>query len=327
MNLEKQAIEILQTFAGSEPYQLGYSGGKDSDVLRHLAIKSRVNHICVHNHTTVDVPETVRYIRSKKGVIIEYPKETMWQLIVRHKTPPTRKMRYCCEDLKEYSGIGKKVLTGVRKYESINRSENQGIVTFTKPNKEIKKYVDNDKEKNSKKIIKGQLNIYGTEENTNNENFRITNKGGVVVLNYDNSESHRMVENCYRTSKTLVNPMLEWDDEFLWWYIRHEEIVINPLYKGGCPGGCGRIGCIGCPMSGKGREEEFAKYPKYKEAYIRAFDRMLKYREQCGNKNIMGWKNGQGVFDWWMEDKNIDGQYSMDFDGLDLVGIKEKGVH
>jgi len=26
-----------------------------------------------------------------------------------------------------------------------------------------------------------------------------------------------------------------------------------------------------------------------------------------------------------MEDKNIDGQYSMDFDGIDLIGFNEKG--
>lgn len=119
---------------------------------------------------------------------------------------------------------------------------------------------------------------------------------------------------------------MEWDDEFLWWYIRHEEIIINPLYQSGCPGGYSRIGCIGCPMGGKNRWKEFAQYPKYKDLYILAFDRMLKYREQCGNKDIIGWKNAQGVFDWWMEDKNIDGQYSMDFDGIDLAGYKEKGI-
>lgn len=79
-------------------------------------------------------------------------------------------------------------------------------------------------------------------------------------------------------------------------------------------------------MGGKNRWKEFAQYPKYKNLYLQAFDRMLKYREQCGNKDVIGWKNAQGVFDWWMEDKNIDGQYSMDFDGVDLVGFKEKGI-
>ena len=142
MDLEKQAIDILQTFAGIEPYQLGYSGGKDSDVILHLAKKAGVPFRAVHNLTTVDAPETVRYVRSKPEVTIEYPKYSMWQLIVKHKTPPTRLFRYCCEELKEYSGKGKKLITGVRKAESRKRAENQGIVTFTNPNKEIKRSVD-----------------------------------------------------------------------------------------------------------------------------------------------------------------------------------------
>lgn len=25
---------------------------------------------------------------------------SMWELIVKHKTPPTRRMRYCCEEFK-----------------------------------------------------------------------------------------------------------------------------------------------------------------------------------------------------------------------------------
>lgn len=220
MDLEKQAMEILRTFEGDEPYQLGYSGGKDSDVILHLAGKSGVRFQAVHNHTTVDAPETVRYVRSKKGVAISYPPMSMWQLIIKHKTPPTRRMRYCCEELKEYSGIGKKVITGVRKSESRNRRQNQGVVTLTKPDRTARKLTDD-------------------------ELFLSNDKGGIVVMNYDNSEVHRMVESCYRTSKTLVNPILEWDDEYLWWYIRKEQIEINPLYHENFQ----RIGCIGCPMS------------------------------------------------------------------------------
>lgn len=220
MDLEKQALEILRAFEGDEPYQLGYSGGKDSDVLLHLAGKSGVKFQAVHNHTTVDAPETVRYVRSKKGVVISYPRMSMWQLIVKHKTPPTRRMRYCCEELKEYSGTGKKVITGVRKSESRNRKENHGIVTFTKPDRTARMLTDD-------------------------ELFLSNSKGGIVVMNYDNSEVHRMVESCYRTSKTLVNPILEWDDEYLWWYIKKEQIEINPLYHEDFQ----RIGCIGCPMS------------------------------------------------------------------------------
>jgi phosphoadenosine phosphosulfate reductase len=61
---------------------------------------------------------------------------------------------------------------------------------------------------------------------------------------------------------------------------------------------CGfkRIGCIGCPNSyWRHRENEFVRYPKYKENYIKAFDRMLLERD-----NNTGWKSGEEVFDWWL---------------------------
>lgn len=144
----------------------------------------------------------------------------------------------------------------------------------------------------------------------------------MVLLNLDNADSRELVETCFRTNKTLINPLIDWDDEFLWWYIRSENICLNPQYR------CGqyRVGCVGCPMAGKHRWAEFEKYPKYKDLYIMAFGKMLKERERRGLKIMPQWKNAQCVFDWWMEDENIDGQYSMNFDGTDLIGFKEKGV-
>lgn len=175
----------------------------------------------------------------------------------------------------------------MRKAESRNRKENQGAVTFTKPKRELLNK------------IKG------------NENFYISRQGGVVTLNLDNSETRRIVENCYRTNKTLINPLIDWQDDFLYWYIGKENIQLNPLY--GC--GWGRVGCIGCPMAGKNRWAEFERYPKYKEAYIRAFDKMLIEREKSGLKTMDIWATGKKVFKWWMEDENLDGQLAFDMDG------------
>ena len=111
----------------------------------------------------------------------------------------------------------------------------------------------------------------------------------MVVLNLDNAETRRTVESCFRTHKTLINPLIDWDDDFLRYYIKSEHININPLYS------CGkcRVGCIGCPMAGDGRWAEFERYPKYKAAYIRAFERMLIEREKRGLKNGIKWKDGQ----------------------------------
>lgn len=303
MDYENNAVEVLNMLCGSSGCVISDSGGKDSSVIKHLALKAcekyGMNFKVQHNHTTVDAPETVYFVREEKkrfeamGIEfnILYPKYTMWQLIIKHKAPPTRLFRYCCTELKEYSGVGEKLVTGVRKAESRNRRDNQGVVTFTKPKKRMK------------------------EEIKDNSNFRITDKGGVIILNLDNSESRRLVETCYRTTKTLINPIIDWEDDYLWWYIRKEQIKINPQYNNGCPGGCNRIGCIGCPMGGNARWKEFEKYPKYQAAYIRTFDKMLEARRLNGNKEVKGWETGLKVFGWWMEDKNIDGQLRFDFDG------------
>ena len=41
------------------------------------------------------------------------------------------------------------------------------------------------------------------------------------------------------------------------------------------------------------------RYPKYRDAYIRAFDRMVKARTASG-KSKGNWKDGESVFCWWM---------------------------
>lgn len=62
-----------------------------------------------------------------------------------------------------------------------------------------------------------------------------------------------------------------------------------------------RIGCIGCPMGGgKCQKKEFLRYPKYKDNYIRAFDRMIKKQRDDG-VNVV-WKSGEECFKWWVGD-------------------------
>lgn len=148
---EKQAIERLKAFEPeSEPYYLCYSGGKDSDCIRILAQLANVRHEVYHNLTTADAPETVRYVKSV-GAIIDrayYPDgkpKTMWNLIVKKRMPPTRCVRYCCEQLKEHGGKGRMKITGVRWDESRRRKENSGIVKIIgKPVSTQKYLTEND---------------------------------------------------------------------------------------------------------------------------------------------------------------------------------------
>lgn len=118
-----------------------------------------------------------------------------------------------------------------------------------------------------------------------------------MVLNTDNDVNRRFVEMCYRTTSTLVNPIVDWSNKDVWEFLNHYGCKSNPLYQ------CGeaRIGCIGCPLQGfKGMKEDFAKYPKYKQMYIKAFDRMIKVREEAGLTNQGCWDSGENVMKWWL---------------------------
>lgn len=63
-----------------------------------------------------------------------------------------------------------------------------------------------------------------------------------------------------------------------------------------------------------GRYKEFARYPKYKNLYIKAFDRMLQERDRR-NKMDGSWRigtRGEDVFHWWMEDGVLPWQFEID---------------
>ena len=127
--LEDIAIDRLKEFEqvalGVNPdgYHLAYSGGKDSEVILHLAKKAGVKFKAHHSLTTCDPPELVRHVRTHPEVEIRRPKLTMWQLIHKKGMPPRRDARYCCEVLKETAGDNSVIITGVRWGESTRRAK------------------------------------------------------------------------------------------------------------------------------------------------------------------------------------------------------------
>lgn len=274
---EKHAISALRAFEPKDDkgYYLCYSGGKDSDCIRILAALAGVKHECKHNLTTVDAPETVYYVRQTIGIEnINRPEKSMWQLIVEKRMPPTRLARYCCEELKERGGRGQLKITGVRHEESANRKESADLVRIIgKP-----------------KTVQKSAAEMGAD-------FRITKQQG-LIMNYDNDPARRLVEHCYRTTSTSINPIIDWTEDDVWEFLRHYGCESNPLYQ------CGksRIGCIGCPMAGfRGMKRGFELYPKYRLNYVRAFDRMLQKRIEDGIP-ARGWKTGEDVIRWWVGD-------------------------
>lgn len=276
----RTAIERLRTFEPeTEPYYLCYSGGKDSDCIRILAELAGVKFEIHHNLTTVDAPETIQYIRSIPGVIIDKARyadgthKTMWNLIPRKKMPPTMLVRYCCSELKECGGRGRMKITGVRADESVARSNRAGVVRVLGKQKTMEKTAQ-------------EMGV----------DYDVPKKGG-LILNYDNDNSRRFVEQCYRTTSTMLNPIIDWTDSDVWGFLHYYGCECNPLYQ--C--GYSRIGCIGCPFARQSRRIlDFKKYPTYKIAYIQAFERMLKIKSFD-----IDWQTGEDVFYWWLRlDKN-----------------------
>lgn len=279
------SIEALKAFEPSEGYYLAFSGGKDSVVVKALCDMAGVKYDAHYSVTSVDPPELVQFIKEKyPDVSRDIPRYsdgraiTMWNLIPPKMMPPTRLVRYCCEKLKETGGYRRFVVTGVRWAESGNRKDNQGLVTVYKSGK------------------KEELPPGFTE----------TPRGG-VVLNNDNEEGRQFVESCYRLRKTVLNPIINWEDEDVWEFIHKYNIPYCSLYDKGYK----RLGCIGCPMNTTTAAEDLEKYPTYKRAYIRAFDRMLDERKKKGLP--LTWKTGEEVMAWWLGDKiktdiSLDGQ-------------------
>ena len=137
------AIERIKTFEPEEGYYVAFSGGKDSQVVLDLVERSGVKFDAHMNLTTVDPPELLRFVRENYSgrVTLERPETSMYKLIVKKRIPPTRRMRYCCDHLKERGGSGRLVVTGIRWAESNRRSQRRmtescfkdGTKTFLHP--------------------------------------------------------------------------------------------------------------------------------------------------------------------------------------------------
>jgi len=278
--IEKSIQRIVQAYEiatqMSNTLILAYSGGKDSDVLIDLAIKSGVPFVVQHNHTTVDAPETVYHIRDvfkrleSQGIPtkINFPPEivttdgkvtraTMWNLIPKKLMPPTRIVRYCCEYFKERRFDNQHIMTGVRWAESVRRKKGRGVHEKLHKQKEKR-----------------------------------------VIYMDENDDAHKLFEICHKKARAATNPIIDWTTEEIWDYIRQNNIAVNPLYALGYS----RVGCIGCPMNTKALRE-FERYPKHKAAYVKAFEQMRLVRERRGLDNAGNFQSAETVFRWWTEPK------------------------
>jgi phosphoadenosine phosphosulfate reductase len=125
------------------------------------------------------------------------------------------------------------------------------------------------------------------------EDIGKTKAEGKILFN-DNDDDRRQMEHCIPKRKYVVNPIIDFTDEDVWQFIREENLPYCKLYDQGFK----RLGCIGCPMAGgKQQKKQFDRWPKFYQAYIRAFDRMIEERKKSGREVV--WQTGEEVMEWW----------------------------
>ena len=92
-----------------------------------------------------------------------------------------------------------------------------------------------------------------------------------------------------------VSPIVDWSEETVWRFISDQELPYCSLYNEGFH----RLGCIGCPMASKKEKlRSFERWPKYRDQYIRTFDKMIVARKEAGLPTE--WKTGEEVMQWWI---------------------------
>jgi len=231
IDIAKRAIGVLRKYEPANGYYLAFSGGKDSCVIKELAIQAEVKFDAHYSVTTIDPPEVVYFIRKfHPDVIFDRPEIPFLTKLIS-KGFPLRQKRWCCEYLKERCGRERVVVTGIRRTESFARRSREIYETF---------------------------------------------KG-----------------------KTNINPILNWSNEEVWLFIKYNNIPYCNLYDLDFS----RIGCLFCPMkSPMIRKLERERYPGYEKSFRWAFNKLYENRLSKGKTSILRWKNGDEMFDWWIND-------------------------
>lgn len=272
----REAAEMSQALY-DKPLLVTYSGGKDSDTVLRLAQIAKIPFEVQHSHTTADAPETVYHVRDKfRGLELAGIKCE----IDYHTQPDGTRTTM-------WNLIPRKLIPPTRlvRYCCAELKEGGGkdrmITTGVRW------------DESTARKSRGALEIISKRREKS------------IILNNDNDEDRRLFETCTMKGKRVANPIIDWETSDVMDFLTGEKVKLCSLYSEGWK----RVGCIGCPMAGKHRYAEFARYPTYKKAYIRAFDKMMEMRRLRGMpRGVEMDETGVDVFHWWMEDGILPGQ-------------------
>lgn len=245
---------------------VAFSGGKDSQVLLALAEMAGVKHHAEMQLTSVDPPQVVRFVRDNyPQVHLNRPRTTMYKLIIRMHMLPTRIIRFCCSEFKEFAGRGSVTATGIRRAESARRKKRTAVE------------------------LKGDK---GKPYSITDDGF-LREQSEITFFSAERKETVHCVGN---KDKVIINPILDWTDADVWGFLDYHGIPHCSLYDMGYK----RIGCILCPMaSRKKAEKDLRNFPRFVDkVYLRAI-RTLRTQGYFAD-----FLDEYEVLDWWLSKIN-----------------------
>ena len=259
MDMVEVAIERLKAFEPEEGYYLAFSGGKDSVTVKALADMAGVKYDAHYRVTSVDPPELVKFVKSFPDVEFEFPVDDEGRVITMWNLIPKRAM----------------LPTQVVRYccAALKESGGEGrfVVTGVRKDESVRRAA-----------TRGGLEL-GEKKSDRRD-----------LLDPDNP-TPEMFYHCRTYYRKVLNPIIDWTTDEVWEFIKEYQVRYCCLYDEGYT----RLGCIGCPMATtEARLNEFKRYPKYKENYMRAIKKLMENNRRKGIGDRF--TSPEEMFDWWV---------------------------
>ncbi len=259
----KHSVELLQKaeklalkYDSEDGFYLAFSCGKDSQAMFHVAKMAGVKFKAHMNFTSIDPPQVIIFKRRQYPSVVEHPpRASIFDLAVEKGILPSRRIRWCCAELKESAGAGKVTLIGIRRDESTRRAKRHEVEVINKKfSGNLDQFAQWQQEQITKKEEKLMRKMKREGKKVNEDQFSLEKDNEIRCINGKDS--------------ILVSPIFDWSESDVWYFLNNILGVPHcELYDQGYK----RIGCIMCPMSQhKQKLREMRDFPHVKRNWIRA---------------------------------------------------------
>lgn len=203
---------------------LSFSGGKDSTVLKHIIESMGINIPCVFSNTGLEMPEIVDFVRSQKNVVEIKPKKNFKEVWDMVGIPiGSKKIARQIRTLKAGpTGNG----DTYRLYDEGVTSDGHSAPSWKIP-KKWRKLIDTEfkfSEQCCDFLKKEPMKTYEKENN-------LVGRGITAIMASEGGYRSSLTKcNVYDGANAKSHPMLFWNDEDVWEYIKTRNVEICSVY-------------------------------------------------------------------------------------------------